>query len=390
MGKIVGPAPVESLQDLSTALERANAKLSLLTEQAERNSTLLRRSQERELELLQAQNLAELLRRMTTGLKRSYDLDQVNVVLADPDHDVRHLLVADRESSTGIPGVSFLDTLAGLTPHYVALRRPWLGPFNAPDHQLLFASPSGLKSIALIPLIHQGALFGSINFGSADKSRFTGGHASDFFAHLGVIASFSLENAVNRARLLRSGFTDSLTGWHNRRYLQVRLTEELARAQRDSSTLVCLMLDIDHFKQVNDSYGHGVGDQVLREIAQRIESEVRVSDVAARYGGEEFVVLLPNTTEDSGRLLAERVRRAIGASLFQTDDGHAIKVTVSIGTASVTPSAGDSELKTLGEALIARADVALYDAKRAGRDRVSCETGSVPAPPARVVRGVRR
>src|SRR5690606_12847583 len=113
-------------------------------------------------------------------------------------------------------------------------------------------------------------------------------------------------NVVNRARLLRSGFTDVLTGWHNRRYLQVRLAEELARARRDESTLVCLMLDLDHFKQINDTWGHGAGDEVLREVAQRVESQVRDSDVAARYGGEEFVILLPHTDVAAGRLLAER------------------------------------------------------------------------------------
>ena len=198
-------------------------------------------------------------------------------------------------------------------------------------------------------------------------------HATDFLAHLGVIASFCVENAVNRARLLRSGFTDVLTGWHNRRYLSVRLSEELARARRDGSRLVCLMLDIDHFKRVNDNWRHAAGDAVLREIAQRIESQVRASDVAARYGGEEFVVLLPGTDVGSAMLLAERVRTAVSAKPVDLPNGDTVTITASIGISEVHPAPQANDLKTVGDSLIARADVALYAAKSAGRDRVVVE-----------------
>ena len=185
------------------------------------------------------------------------------------------------------------------------------------------------------------------------------------------MASYCVENVVNRARLLRSGFTDVLTGWHNRRYLQVRIKEELARVSRDGDNLVCLMLDIDHFKRVNDTWGHAAGDVVLREIAQRIESEVRSSDVAARYGGEEFVVLLPNTATEDGVRLAERIRESICATPVALPDGKQVTITASIGIAGVSPESHVEDLKTLGDSLIARADVALYRAKSEGRDRVS-------------------
>ncbi|MDX1507176.1 MAG: GGDEF domain-containing protein, partial [Woeseiaceae bacterium] len=220
-----------------------------------------------------------------------------------------------------------------------------------------------------------GTLIGSINFGSDDASRFTREHASDFLAHLGLIASYCIENVLNRARLLRSGFTDVLTGWHNRRYLQVRMAEELARARRDSANLVCLMIDVDHFKRINDTYGHGAGDVVLQEIAHRVESQVRASDVAARYGGEEFIVLLPATETAQSLRLAERIRSAVSASPIEVREGHAETITVSIGIAGLTPPADAGDLKSLGESLIARADVALYQAKSDGRDRVVMENG---------------
>jgi diguanylate cyclase (GGDEF)-like protein len=362
---------MQSAEELAAKLMAAERQLEALTEQARQNDEKYRSSQRRELNLLQAPDLDSLLHEMTDGLRDSFDLRSVSVVLRDPGHDIRHLLLATDVDRN--PNLVLVDTLTGLAPQYVALRRPWLGPFAACDHSMIIASPAGVASIAMIPLRCRDELIGSINLASADLNRFTPHLASDFLAHLGVIASFCIENAVNRARLRRSGFTDVLTGWHNRRYLQARLKEELARSCRDGSQLVCMMLDVDHFKRINDSWGHSAGDSVLRELAQRIDVEVRASDVAARFGGEEFVILLPRTSSSDGRHLAERIRHAVAAAPFVLPDGGDVNVTVSIGIAEFNPGAGDTDLKSLGDALIARADVALYGAKAAGRDRVVVE-----------------
>lgn len=360
-------------EQLVGEIDRLKAELGALTEQVATNDEKHRRSQQREIRLLQARDLGALFHEMITGLRDSYGLECVTVVLCDPDHDIRHLLAAGGAPVESIDGLKLVDSLTGLAPQYVALRAPWLGPFEACDHQLIFGNTSPLASVALIPLKHHGHLMGSINFGSAEAGRFATGLASDFLAHLGVIASFCVENAVNRARLLRSGFTDALTGWHNRRYLQVRLNEELARAKRDRSSLVCLMLDLDHFKRVNDTWGHLAGDAVLQEVAHRIETQVRASDVAARYGGEEFIVLMPEADVDAGRKLAERIRKAVSSTPVALGNGEDVTITVSVGIASVDVDPREEGLKTIGDSLIARADVALYSAKSAGRDRVVVE-----------------
>jgi len=351
-------------------------QLEALTAQAARNEDKMRRSQQRELRLLQADDLESLLREMLLGLRASYGLEYVSVVLCDPDYDIRHLLLANGTPASGFENLVMVESLTGMAPQYVALRHPWLGAFAACDHQLIFPGATGLASVALIPLLHRQQLIGSINLGSADPQRFTRTHAADFMAHLGVIASFCVENVVNRARLLRSGFTDVLTGWHNRRYLQVRIEEELARARRDQSQLVCLMLDIDHFKRVNDTWGHAAGDAVLQDLANRIDLQVRGSDVAARYGGEEFVILLPDTNIDTGVKIAERIRKAVAASDYDLPNGGAIRVTASIGVAGITPQQDDDDLKTTGEALVAHADVALYAAKSGGRNQVAVDGGN--------------
>jgi len=364
---------MHSIEELAAQLDAARSLLDELTAEVASNDTKMQRTQQRELHLLQAENLESLFAALIDGLRASYDLEYVSVVLCDPDHDIRHLLLANGTPAETFSNLLMVESLAGLAPQYVALRRPWLGAYAGCDHQMICPGADGQKSIAIIPLAQRGKLMGSINLCSSNAQRFTRDHASDFLAHLGVIASFCIENVVNRARLVRSGFTDVLTGWHNRRYLAMRINEELARAQRDHTSLVCLMLDVDHFKQVNDNWGHSAGDAVLRELAQRIETQVRISDIAARYGGEEFVVLLPNTEVESATLLADRVRTAIAESPIELPCGETVSITVSIGIAIVQPAEDESDLKTVGDALIARADVALYAAKSAGRNRVIVE-----------------
>lgn len=364
---------MERHENLLDELSKAQRKLELLTGKAEENSRILKQSQKRELRILQAEDLAALFRVLTDELAESYQLQTISVVLADPDHDIRHLLIAAGSRPSKFPQLQLVEALSGITPQYIGMPRPWLGPYSASDHQLLFKTGVSPRSIAMIPLTMRGSLIGSINFGSKNANRFTRRHATDFFAQLGAIASFALENAINKARLLRSGFTDVLTGWNNRRYLQIRLHQELARARRDKIPLTCLMIDIDHFKKVNDTYGHATGDDVLREVAHRIESEVRASDVSARYGGEEFVVLLPGNGASAGAILAERIRIAVGSEPCVGQKGQSISITASIGIASASPYQDNNDLKSAGDSLLARSDVALYRAKAAGRNQVCVE-----------------
>jgi two-component system cell cycle response regulator len=172
---------------------------------------------------------------------------------------------------------------------------------------------------------------------------------------------------------VRSGLTDFLTGWHNRRYLQARLMEELARARRQGSSLVCLLIDLDHFKSINDEHGHLAGDLALKEVALRVNSQVRSSDAAARYGGDEFVVLLPDATVTQARGLAERIRETVAATPLEVSPGVDRQLSVSIGMAAVAPTSQDTDLKSVAERLFSAADAALYRAKQAGRNRVEVE-----------------
>lgn len=347
-------------------------RIAWLRDEAKRNEDAWKRSQEREMELLEADTLPILLERLTQGLQQSYRLTAATLVLADPHHEIRHLLMAQGDHAREHSAVLFVDSAHALAPQLAAGRRPWLGQFVRADHELLFPNVSSLESVALLPLTRQGRIIGSLNMGSIEARRFADHLATDFLHHFAVIAAFSLENAVNRARLVRSGFTDVLTGWHNRRYLQTRLREELARCHREVTALTCLMIDVDHFKRINDRYGHLAGDEILRQLAQCVDGEVRSSDVSARYGGEEFVILLPATGLAAGRLLAERIRRAVSAEVFELRDvTDPPPITVSIGVAEYRPGPHQDDLKVAGERLIAQADLALYEAKASGRNSVA-------------------
>jgi diguanylate cyclase (GGDEF)-like protein len=169
--------------------------------------------------------------------------------------------------------------------------------------------------------------------------------------------------ALRNARLLgeneRLATRDSLTGLANRRLFDESLQREVARARRLSTPVSLLVLDVDHFKQVNDTYGHQTGDAVLREVADALVANTKNYDVAARYGGDEFVVLLPGCSRVDAMRVAERVRNSIARSIDEAS------VTISAGVATVPDNATD------GERLMTAADAALYEAKRTGRDRVA-------------------
>jgi diguanylate cyclase (GGDEF)-like protein len=339
-------------------------------DEASNNERLLRKTQEREIELLKTDSLPQLFDVICVRQRAIHGLDAVTLTLWDPQHEIRHLLIGDQVRLEDFPGVLFTDSVVGMAPQFSTFQKPWLGPYMGADHQLLFPGAHDLHSVALIPLWRQEQLHGSLNFGSNDPKRFTRHLASDFLAHLGVTASFAIENAINRARLVRSGLTDFLTGWHNRRYLHVRLKEELVRAQRQGTGIVCLLIDLDRFKQINDQHGHLAGDLALREAAQRVDTQIRGSDAAARFGGDEFVVLAPALNAEQAMTLAERIRLAVSESPIEVAPGIKHTLTVSIGVAGITPAREERDVKTLAESLLAEADAALYRAKQYGRNRV--------------------
>ena len=170
------------------------------------------------------------------------------------------------------------------------------------------------------------------------------------------------ELRTRNAELDRVSRIDMLTNIYNRRHLDEHLRSVISAARRHDRTIGVLIVDIDHFKNVNDEHGHLAGDAVLREVASRLAQAMRTEDALGRWGGEEFLAVLTDTPPEGVRVMAERLRQVIAAAPFTLDDGSQIRVTVSVGHASGTEDA---------EVLVHRADDALYVAKAEGRNRVA-------------------
>ncbi len=193
-----------------------------------------------------------------------------------------------------------------------------------------------------------------------------------------TVVKFSIHDAFEQEaarRLYESAVRDPLTHLYNRRYLDDRLEGEFAFALRHGSPLSILLLDIDLFKNINDTYGHQAGDEVIRRVAAVLGRAVRTEDLIARYGGEEFLVVARGTQEDAAAVVAERIRRLVQKTHVQWEQ-DSVEVTVSVGLATRTLERPYSEVK----ALVAAADEALYRAKASGRNKV-CQARHSKVPP---------
>jgi len=197
-------------------------------------------------------------------------------------------------------------------------------------------------------------------------------HTADLIARIGLhlkLVQAQRGLVAKNQELHRLSTTDSLTGLSNRRHLDDTLALEFARSQRSSTSFAVAMIDIDHFKSVNDDYGHPAGDAVLERVAQMLRAIVRQTDCVARFGGEEFVAILVDNDLRGGSVFAERLREAIAAMKIGLEDGRSLAVTVSIGVSEWNPAL------TSPKQLVAQADEALYRAKESGRDCVCLYSG---------------
>ncbi|HUT53197.1 MAG TPA: diguanylate cyclase [bacterium] len=221
--------------------------------------------------------------------------------------------------------------------------------------------PSGMKSALIHPLPLKHSAQGALALFSREPDAF-GRYMVRVSGILADIAAVAIHNALLYREMEQRAVTDGLTGLYNHRWFQGRLTDEIERAGRLGTRLAVVLSDIDHFKKINDAYGHPVGDEVLKGVAALLCSSVRKVDSAARYGGEEFALILVGAGEKGARELAERVRKNVAKLRFHAD-GKEFKVSLSLGVAVYPDDATEKE------SLIELSDQALYRAKESGRNR---------------------
>jgi len=221
-------------------------------------------------------------------------------------------------------------------------------------------------SALAVPLFVNNRVMGSMQFFSSGADSFNKEDAQLLWI-LSLVAENLLTREYANEGLLRFAFTDYLTGLRTRGYFEQQLELEFKRAERKEQKFALLMIDIDHFKQVNDTFGHHIGDQLLRDVTSILMKDMREVDTVARYGGEEFVIILPETTQSGAIYVAQRLRRAVEQAKFFAGSPHTVQhLTISIGVAVYDT---DAQFK---RDLIEFADAALYAAKHEGRNRVIC------------------
>jgi diguanylate cyclase (GGDEF)-like protein len=219
-----------------------------------------------------------------------------------------------------------------------------------------------ITSLLCVPLVVRGGTSVGVLSASAATPAAFGQRDVELLAFLAKTIALDIENI----RLRRLAITDPLTGAYNREFLHSQLPFEIEQSIMRKQPLCITLIDIDHFKSINDAFGHSVGDRVLIDVVARLRNAVRTSDFLIRYGGEEFMAILPNTPRDRAWEVGERMRVAIKRTPMLVD-ARSVSVRISVGIAQhrITHSVAED-----AEALIRRADRALYAAKRRGRDRV--------------------
>lgn len=356
--------------DASVEVARLEREISLIKSQIRENERVWSGFRYVEISAIGANSLPELLNVLSQGFLQAFpDIDCVTVAYFDPDYEMTRLL---EKANVDLRQI---QTFVHITPEslnelFSSFNCPMLGQCDSKTQQLLFPRfADALGSVAIAPLILQDRLIGCLNQGSKDPQHFKADTQTDFLEHLAAVAAVCIDNSINHERLKEDGLTDALTGLANRRFFERRLDEEVKRWMRHSKELSCIMVDIDHFKQINDTYGHQHGDYVLQEVSKSLGCELRASDVLARYGGEEFVLLFPETSSKKAAEVADRLRQRVSELRFEKIADNNLRVTVSIGLADL-----DADIKLSHDEacvwLVRQTDTALYRAKHAGRNQV--------------------
>lgn len=359
------------MDDDRIKLRQLQRRLAMLEDQIRRNEHIWSGFRGIEIDMVGAHSLGELIGVLTSGiLKTFHNVDCVTLACLDPEYELTRMLEDghsdDKWNRVFVPVVPH-----GFRDLYKPPYTPWLGNYNPVRHGFLFPEHRSVGSVALAPLVFRGQLIGSLNQSSRKSGHFAKGAATDLLEHLAAVTAMCIDNTLSHERLKLDGLTDSLTGISNRRFFERRLREEVERWRRSGSSLCCVVVDIDHFKQVNDRFGHHIGDVILERVARELGKALRSSDVLARYGGEEFVLLLPETSIEVAYEIAERLRHDVGQMDFEETVLQDFRVTVSLGLARLAADdIGGTESEKVGEWLFQEADGALYRAKDGGRDRV--------------------
>lgn len=321
-----------------------------------RSHTTLKVLHEESSKLLSSLNMDVIVQSLIDGAYRIAPSEIVFFIAKGKEIEVlRQLgLPAQKKKIFTLKGTLLDMVVKNKEPFYLSDVRHYRSP-------IMPFKTDNLGSVFVLPMLYEKEILGMLALLS-EKINALSPYQIELLEVLGNQASTSIANARFHAEIERLAITDGLTGLFNHRHFQERLSQEFSRIDRFSEPLSVLIIDIDHFKKINDTYGHPVGDAVLKGVADKIRKTIRNIDISARYGGEEFAVILIGTDERGAMNMAERLRKAVMNKTFSADK-NTFNVTISIGISTYTKGIKRKE------ELIEKADKALYQAKRGGRNR---------------------
>ncbi len=373
----------DALFQKTAELEKANEQISML------NQSLLEKNQELRRNVYNLHSLFEISIELNSILEMDRLVNSILLTLVGQfssknalfmmvlKHNADYLEVMN---SKGLHRKEYENLIIPKNdPLLEALRKnPVPTNLQSLDLQLKEKSPAlaefkrlGLEIIT--PILVQKSIQALVAIGPRVSGRSLDRMEWEHFRILSNIISIAVSNAALYNEVKQLSYTDGMTGLHNFRYFSLRLKEEVSRHKRLKSPISLLILDVDNFKNYNDTLGHPAGDEVLRKIAAVLKQTARENDIVARYGGEEFAVILPGTGPRGAAIVAERIRESIEQTPFEHEEIQPQgKMTVSVGGASMPPDA-----KT-AEELTKKADAALYFAKRHGRNQIKMYSPDIP------------
>jgi diguanylate cyclase (GGDEF)-like protein len=322
-----------------------------------------------EMELLACQSIHDITGLLLEVVPQRLELLSASLHLVDKETENIELLIADED----------IKPVSGLNIYHNndSFKQPYQGVLAAriiPADSMLAGQESAGQELLLLPLLRGSQLIGSLQYGLKPGLLTLSEASAQLLNHLSSVIAASLENCINQQYLAHLSIIDVLTKVKNRRGFDIDLLREVGRACRSGDCLSCLFIDIDFFKMINDSYGHCVGDMALQQVVDRIQSQLRRSDLLARYGGEEFAVLLPSCDMADALEIAERIRLTVTETMIDVPDTIPFRISVSVGVAAChVNESQDSGYQRMGQWLVHSADNALYQAKSNGRNQV-CST----------------
>lgn len=353
--------------------ERHNRELSAslndLIKKAKHNEATQTKFFDLELYFLQSISLAELFEKLLVDIVDRLELEVVELHLIDPNNEIQGL-ISDIYGDLEFSNLIYHNNARPIRQLYNDHLEIKLSQETEIIDQLFESSNKRVYSVAMLPLVREKVVIGSFHFGSHNKQRFVPGLATSFLQHLGSIVAICIENAVTQEQFKLLSLVDLLTRTKNRRYFIQSLTKEIARASRSKSPISCLFMDLDHFKNVNDTHGHLTGDRALQSVATTIMPLLRKSDVLARFGGEEFTILLPDTDKKHALEIAERIRLEVSQISIVDDRNRPFSITLSIGVSTWQASENNKTFEEAQNYLISQADKGVYLAKESGRNCV--------------------